>query len=342
MKLKKILAFFTAMSLLVAPLSVSAADKSLKKFNVGYLATTGHALYFVAQEKGYFREEGLDVKLFLFTNSGEGLNGIKFGKLDAGSFGTSAPLTFIAKGTDFTIFGGQMSEGHALIAKPEKADQFKELKNYKGKTIAVVRLATGDIVFRGALSDTGIDWRKDLTINELESPAAVLEAVKKGSVDAGLIWIPFRKLAEDQGVVVVKQSGELLHNHTCCRQVALTSKLKENPGDYVKFLTALIKAYKFYRTNQEDTIDIIGKYVKVDKAVIRAETYGLHISSSPDPNKATVVQFWDYMNKVGYIDSDLKIEKYVNTNLYKKALANILKKYPQDPVYLKLKADFQE
>lgn len=342
MKFKRILAFLIAMTLLVASSLVSAADQRLKKFNVGYLATTGHALYFIAQEKGYFRESGLDVRLFLFTNSGEGLNAIKAGKLDAGSFGTSAPLTFIANGTDFTIFGGQMSEGHALIAKPEKADQFKDLKNYRGKTIAVVRLATGDVVFRGALQEAGIDWRKDLTIHELDSPATVLEAVKKGSVDAGLIWIPFRKIAEDQGLVVVKQSGVILHNHTCCRQVALTSKLKENYGDYTKFLTALIKAYKFYCTNQEDTLEIISKYVRVDKEVIKAETYGPFIHSSPDPDKATVVQFWQYMKKAGYIASDLPIDKYINTELYKTALTNILKEYPNDPVYQKLKADFKE
>lgn len=321
---------------------IFADNQKLKKFKAGYLPTTGHALYFVAREKGYFKEEGLDVELFQFTNSGEGLNAVKAGKLDVGSFGTTAPLVFISKGTEFTIFGGQMSEGHALIAKPEKAKQFKDLKNYKGKTLAVVRLATGDIVFREALFEAGIDWRKDLTIHELESPAAVLEAVKKGSVDAGLIWIPYRKIAQDQGLVVVKQSAELMPGHTCCRQVTLTSKLKENTRDYTKFLTALIKAYKFYRTHHNETLDIISKYIKVDREIIKAETYGAHIHSSPDPNKQSVIKFWEYMNNAGYINSDLPITKYINTGIYQAALNGILKRYPKDPIYLQLKADFKE
>lgn len=321
---------------------IFAGNQKLKKFTVGYLPNTGHTLYFLAQEKGYFKEAGLDVELFQFTNSGEGLNAVKAGKLDAGSFGTAAPLVFISKGAEFTIFGGQMSEGHALIAKPEKAEQFKDLKNYKGKTLAVVRLATGDIVFRGALLEAGIDWRKDLTIHELESPAAVLESVKKGSVDAGLVWIPYRKIAQNQGLVVVKQSAELLPGHTCCRQVALTSKLKENTRDYIKFLTALIKAYKFYRTHQDETLDVISKYVKVDKEIIRAETYGAHIHSSPDPNRQSVIKFWEYMNNAGYINSNLPITKYINTGIYQTALNGILKQYPEDPIYLQLKADFKE
>jgi NitT/TauT family transport system substrate-binding protein len=321
---------------------VLADNQKLKKFNVGFLPTTGHALYFVAKENGYFKEEGLDVELFQFTNSGEGLNAIKAGKLDAGSFGTAAPLVFISKGAEFAVFGGQMSEGHALIAKPEKAEQFKDLKNYQGKTLAVVRLATGDVVFRGALLEAGIDWRKDLTIHELESPAAVLEAVKKGSVDAGLVWIPYRKIAQDQGLVVVKQSAELLPGHTCCRQVALAAKINGNPQDYIRFLTALIKAYKFYRTNQDGTLDIISKYIKVDKDIIKAETYGAHIHSSPDPGKQSVIKFWEYMNNAGYINSDQQIAKYINTSIYKSALNGILKRYPKDPVYLQLKADFKD
>ncbi len=315
---------------------------ALKKFNVGYLPIPGHVLYFVAKEKGYFREQGLDVELFQFTNSGEGLNALKAGKIDAGSFGTAAPLAFIAKGADFTVFGGQQTEGHGIIARPEKAGEFNDLRNFKGKTIATVRLATGDVVLRGALLKEGIDWRKDLTIKELDSPAAVMEAVKKGSVDAGVVWTPYMKLAEKQGLKIVKYSGDLLKLHPCCRQVALTSKLKENPQDYEKFMTALIKAYKFYLANQDETVDIIAKYVKIDKDIIRAETYGGHLFSIPDPDKSGVVKFWDFMNNAGYISSNIKIAEHINTDIYKAAIDKLLSENPNDEIYSKLKADFRE
>ena len=59
-----------------------AEEKKLTKFNVGYLASTGHILYFIAKEKGYFKDEGLDVELFQFNNSGEGINSIISGKLE--------------------------------------------------------------------------------------------------------------------------------------------------------------------------------------------------------------------------------------------------------------------
>ncbi len=325
-----------------ASASTKPANKELKKFRVGYLPSTGHVLYFVAKEKGYFEEEGLDVEFSLFANSAEGLNAMKAGKLDAGSFGTAPPLTFIAKGTDFTIFGGQMSQGHALIAKPENADTFKDLKNYKGKKIGVVRLSTGDIVFRGGLKEAGLDWSKDLTINEFESQGSVLEAVKKGTVDAGIVWPPYRKMAEDQGLKVVKQSGEIFKEHPCCRQVALTADIKKDPDSYLRFTTALIKAYKFYKNNLDETVEYTAKYIKVDKNIIKSEVYGDYISNNPDPNKEGVVKFWDFMNKIGFISSADKIEKYINTDIFKNALNNVLKSNPEDKDYLLLKSGFKE
>jgi NitT/TauT family transport system substrate-binding protein len=329
------------LAVLLSSGSLQAAGKDLKKFNVGYLASTGHAMYFIAKEKGYFEQEGLDVELFLFTNSGEGMNAITSGKLDAGSFGTAPPLLFISKGVDITIFGGQMSEGHGLVAKPEKAEQFKDLKNYKGKTIATVRLQTGDVVFRGGLNRAGVDWKKDVTIKELDSPGAVLEAVKKGSVDAGILWPPFLTLAEQQGLKVAKTSGDILPGHTCCRQVTLTSKFKANDADYVRFVRALIRAHAFYKTNPDETVDITSKYVKIDKAILKKDLYHGNLYLSPDPDKQMVVYFWDFMNNADYISSAKKIESYINTETFQKALDGLIKEYPNEKDYKALKTSFK-
>ena len=341
MKRILMIAVFVILPALAAAIPESHAGRELKKFNVGYLASTGHAMYFIAKEKGYFEQEGLDVQLFLFTNSGEGLNAIAAGKLDAGSFGTAPPLVFLTKGVDLTIFGGQMSEGHGIVAKPDKAEQFKDLKSYKGKTIATVRLSTGDIVFRGGLHQAGLDWRKDVTIKELESPGAVLEAVKKGSVDAGILWPPFLTLAEQQGLKVARRSGDVLPGHTCCRQVALSRKVKSNEADYVNFVRALIRAHAFYKAYPDETVDMANKYVKIDKAVLKRDLYNGNLYLSPDPEKAGVLTFWGYMNKAGYISSHENVEAHISTEIFRKALEGLIREYPNEKDYKALKASFR-
>lgn len=315
-----------------------AADKI--PFKIGYLPTVGHALYFVAKEKGFYDQEGLTTELFQFTNSGEGLNAIKAGKLDAGSFGTSAPQVFIAKGTPFVDIGGMQSEGHAVITKPENAQQFSTLQGFIGKKVATIRLATGDAVWRSAMSKAGIDWKNQVTIQELDSPAAVLEAVKKGAADAGLVWVPFSEMAEQQGLKVVSWSSEHMDGHVCCRVVALEDKLKSNQEAYIRFTRANIRAYDFYKNNQEETLDIIGKYVKLDRELLRKATYSGHIHSIPDPDKKRFTAFWDAMKAAGYIQSDLDITKFVNTDIYKTALDQLKQREPQNATYQQLDKDF--
>ena len=102
-----------------------AADK----LKIGYIPEPAHGLHFIAKEKGYFSEEGIDAELYQFSTTAEGLAALKSGKLHVGTFGTAGPLLFIARGADFTIFGGMMIGGQAIITKPENADKYKDLKN---------------------------------------------------------------------------------------------------------------------------------------------------------------------------------------------------------------------
>ncbi len=322
------------------PAAQSAAPADKIKFNIGYLPAVGHVLYFVAKEKGFYEQEGLDVELFQFTNSGEGLNAIKAGKLDAGSFGTAAPQVFIAKGTPFVDIGGMQSEGHAVVAKPENAGQFSTLQGFVGKKVATVRLATGDAVWRSAMSKAGIDWKTQVTIQELDSPAAVLEAVKKGAADAGLVWVPFSEMAEKQGLALVSWSAEHMDGHVCCRVVALEDKLQTNKEAYIRFSRASIRAYDFYINHQEETLDILGKYVKLDKELLRKATYSGHIHSIPDPDKKRFTAFWEAMKAAGYIQSDIDITKHVNSDIYKTALDQLKQREPQNATYQQLDKDF--
>jgi len=129
------------------------------------------------------------VELFQFGSSAEGLAAVKADKLDVGTFGTTAPILFITKGSEFTFIGGMMIGGQAIIAKPERLAELsgKDLKVYKGKKIGLVKLSTGDVIFKGALKKAGIDYKKDVSFIEFGTVAAVVEAVNKGAVDAGLV-----------------------------------------------------------------------------------------------------------------------------------------------------------
>ena len=83
---------------------------------MGYAPGGGSVLTFLAQDQKLFNKEGVEVELVQFASSSDGLNALNSGKIDIGvSFGTAGPLTFITKGSDFSIIGGQLAGGHRPV-----------------------------------------------------------------------------------------------------------------------------------------------------------------------------------------------------------------------------------
>lgn len=311
-----------------------------KPLKIGYLPSTGHALVFIANEQGYFDEQGLDVELFQFQNSAEGSTAIIAKKIDAGGFGPS-PLVYAAKGSPVTVIGGLMAEGSGVIALPEKADQLRDLKSFAGKTVATVRMSSGDIHFRGALQDAGLNLQKDVTIQELSSPSAVLDAVKVGKVDAGVAWTPYMEMAQSQGLSVIEYTSDYYPKHPCCRMATLTENLETDRDTYVRMEKALIQAYRYSKTNPDDAVDDILRYVTIDRGVLKTSLENPHTSISPDPNLHGVVQTYDLLKSIGYIETSVRIQDHVDSSVYKQALDELTAENPNDPVYQQLLEDYR-
>jgi len=311
-----------------ALLAFGAQAESLR---VGHLPVTGHAKFFVAKEQGFFKQEGLDVELIEFVNSADGLNAVVAGKLDIGAFGTVAPLVHYARGADLKIIGGIMGQDAALITTAERASDIRSIADLKGKKVATVRLATGDAVLRGALLDNKIDLKNGVQIFELKSPPAVIEAVKSGQVDAGVIWGPHDIRAERQGLKVVVRSGDLQPGHPCCRLVVSSDKLK---GDVaVRFLRAILKAEKFAASHRKETIDAIAKYVKLDRDILEQGYYSPNLDQSSDPNVKGTATFWTTLLRSGFIESSRPLEPIFVLDPYRAALESLAKEEPNEPLW---------
>lgn len=329
---------FLLLGLLLAGGSVFASAETIK---VGYLPVTGHAKFFIAKEAGFFAKEGLNVELIEFQNSADGLNAIIAGKLDTGAFGTMAPIAHVAKGTKLKIIGGIMGGDSAIIAKSSNASSIKGISDLRGKKIATVRMASGDAVLRGGLSDAGIDWKKDVKILELKNPPAVIEAVKSGQVDAGVVWGPHDLRAEEQGLKVVIRSTALQPQHPCCR-IVLTSQRHANEDQWVRFMRAILRAEKFADGNRKETINIISKYVRIDRGLLERSYYSPYLDQSSDPNVKGVKHFGDVMVKSGYIQGGTNLSPAIDPLIYKRALDQLTKEEPNDAFWKKLQKEYKK
>ena len=339
MKLKSILtrSLPAAFALLAASILHAENTPALTPIKFGHILVPGQGKIFVAQELGYFAEQGLQVELVEFQNSADGLAAVRAGKLDFGAFGATAPLFHIAKGADIRIVGGIHNEDAALITTAEKAATIKSVADLKGRKIAVVRLSSADTALRGHLLDLGIVPGKDIQIFELKSPPAVIEAVRSGEVDAGTVWEPHIVRAVESGLKVVATSHDLLPDHPCCRLVVQTKDVTERPKLIDGVIAALLKAEKFGHDHRDQAVDIITKYIKLDRHIIDAS----YLNDQPtDPDVANTVRFWNVMRRIGYAEQERDIASYVDTSFYKRAIDSASAADPKNPFWKQLETDY--
>ncbi|ACM20887.1 ABC transporter, periplasmic substrate-binding protein, NMT1/THI5-like domain-containing [Geotalea daltonii FRC-32] len=317
----------------------TAANRPTLK--VGYAPGGGSVLTFIAKDQKLFEKEGIEVELVQFASSADGLNALNSGKVDVGiSFGTAGPLTFISKGSDFTIIGGHLSGGHPVLALPAKAGQFKSIRDFKGKTVATPRIYTADIVWRGALKRAGLDPNKDVKIIELKNPSAVLEAVKAGKVDAGIGASSVLVKARESGVAIVGWSNDYFPNHPCCRIVAKGKAVKENPEAYRAFLRAVLQAEKLKAANPRLAVEENKKFLGMDESMAKEFTLEPHQHVQADPDKKGVKQMWEDMKSIDYLQTDLDVNRHINVELYRDALNELLRRNPKDKYFKNAKKIF--
>ncbi|MDR1304154.1 MAG: ABC transporter substrate-binding protein [Verrucomicrobiales bacterium] len=353
-KLFSILAAIAAVTTLASCSKKEHAERAAEprvSLKVGHLPVTGHAKFYIAKEQGFFAQEGLDVELIEFTNSADGLNAVRSGQLDLGSFGTTAPLVHISKGADIRIIGGVMGNDADVLVKKEHRDQYKTVADLRGKKIATIRLASGDAVLRSALKKAGLDWRTDVELHELKSPPAVAEAVRTGQVDAGVTWGPHDQLADSQGLAVVFRSLDLFPGgHPCCRLVVTGEQVEKQGQTWTKFIRAFLRAEQFAKepANHDRVVEIITKYVKLEPAVLEKAYFNDNLDQSSDPNIKGLREFWQTMKDNGFIEVAADVEKkfdqgfFFDTAHYEEALRSLIKAHPHDSFYQEKLATFSE
>lgn len=101
--------FVLAAVLFSAAPPVMAAARALR---LGYLDHPGSALCQIAASRRHFSEEGVQVQLVRFADSGSGLAALEAGVIDVGAFEVGDSLRAIAGGKNFRIIAGGGTPAH--------------------------------------------------------------------------------------------------------------------------------------------------------------------------------------------------------------------------------------
>lgn len=312
-----------------------AEKEELQTIRVGSNPGTGNIFGYIAMDRGFDTEEGYVTEIIPFSNSTDALNALQADKIDVGvNFGTAAPLTFVTKGADFSIFGGYVSGGMPVYAAPEF--EYTGLESFVGKNIATARAYTPDILWRAAMMNAGYDLKTDVNIMEFKKPAEALAAVKSGQADVGVGTNSTYLGAIESGMKVLCWTNDLDPQAVCCRQVANTSWLKENPELAVAYLKSLIRAEEVFYADQDYAVEVFAKYMELEED--KAKTLLLETNQELwlDPKSNGVQDMWQTLQDLEYAEvGDIDVTDHINIDLYKQALDELISEYPDSEYFSK-------
>ena len=219
------------------------------------------ALYPIAQERGYMREEGIDLRPVLVRSE------LSIQAMIAGSFQFSMAgtmgLVSVAKGAAplKVILATNDKVLSWILSKPEVTS----LKELKGKRLAVSGVTSATtIMAKQVLAKHGLDVDRDLSLINTGGTGNSIRALMAGSVDAIVASAGERYAGRPGGFRELVFVGDEVKNSW--GTMATTDQLiQENPKLVAGIVKASLKALRFIHKEREATIATAMKFAGLDK-----------------------------------------------------------------------------
>jgi NitT/TauT family transport system substrate-binding protein len=229
------------------------AHSAGERLKVAYLGLTCEAPIFVAREKGFYADEGLDVELV--KTDWDGLReGLGIGRFDANHTLIMYLLKPIEQGLNVKITGG-IHTGCLRLQAGVKSS-IKTVADLRGKKIGVpTHLGSPPYLFASrVLIAAGIDPSPEKEeVTWLAFPPDVLgRAADDGRVDAVATSDPIGTILLGRGQVrtIADQAIDVPYcDEYCCAAVVSGKLASQNPGAAAKVTRALLKAARWVNEN---------------------------------------------------------------------------------------------
>lgn len=229
----------------------------LSSVNIAFLPV------YVSQEKGFFKDEGLEVLFVMFNAGSTNLQALIGGDIQIMGSAFVETIGGRAAGFDVKNFWGICNlMPFQLYSQPN----FKSMKEARGKRFAISRFGSlTDYLTRATLHHFNID-PKEVTILQIGSTPARFAALTAGGVDASIVWFPVTEIAKSKGFVKLLDLKDIFPEWPYETFAAKESWLAKEKGTATKFLRAYQRGVKHTLENKEDGVRAIRKYVKMDPA----------------------------------------------------------------------------
>lgn len=337
---KKLFPTLTALVLAVTALGAQAADE-LTMLRVGITSASSDVVFFIADKKGYFKQEGLAVKFTPFDSAAKMVAPLGAGHLDIGGGSASAGLyNAVLRGIDIKIVAdkGSTPPGYGfqpLLVRKDlvESGRYKSLKDLKGMKIAGSAPGSASTsTLNEALKSVNLA-PDDVKRVFMAFPQHVM-ALQNKAVDAALTTEPSATRAVQSGAAVRVMGDDVIYpNHQLAVVFYAGAFIKSDPESAKRFMRAYLRAARDYNAglkdgkiagpNAPEVISILTEYTSIkDPAVYRAIT-PQGISPDGKVHEASLKNDLQYFKDEGLVKGTVSVEQVLDHSFVDAALKDL-------------------
>lgn len=278
MKAKSLFLAILMVTVLAAEISPAA---ELKKIKTGIMATTAMLPLYYAQEKGWYKEAGLDVELIEMKGGATVIPAIIGDSIQIGYSNVLSILLARSTGLEVQIVCNHLNEGYikrpgepggyttsssGIVVLPDS--RISGAKDLEGKKVAVNAIKNIDWMAVGEwMEKNGADPKK-ITWVEVDFPK-MIPALMGKKVDAVEVVEPFKTILRSQGgKLLVNTLHDLRPGLILAGFVAKEEWIQKNAKTVEDFVRITGRGDEYLNTHQQERNRISLKYTKTAPEII--------------------------------------------------------------------------
>ena len=215
----------------------------------------------VAQEKGFYKREGLDLELVFVRGASTAVQALLANQIHF-IFSVGPQMPAVWEGNDIMLLAQQVGRPtFSMIVSPD----IYKIADLKGKKIGVTFGGSTAAGTKALLELNRINPDKDVEYISLPGNEPKIAALKQGIISAALLAPPADFLAMKSGMKRLVSLADVFRD-TAFTGLAATSKtINENPQMVKRMVRAIVRSVLYTRDNPEDALQIMAKRLGMNR-----------------------------------------------------------------------------
>lgn len=317
----------------VAETSNTAAER--ETIRLGALRLGSHAPSYIAYERGYFEEQGLDVEFIFFEAAQPMAVAIASGDVDFGLTAISGALINLANRGAVKVIGGALQEepgidGQMILAsKPAYDNGLTSPEQLRGHSYGITQAGSSFHYMASRIAQESGFTTSDITLRPLQGVGTIIGALRTAQIDAWSIVPNLGKsLAQEPEIEHIGWVADYIPDYQVTTVFTSTDTAENNRQLVDRFLAGFSKGVADHnaalvdKTTDEAEAEavtrIIADYIAPDQPFERASVSirngAMRINENARMNVTNLRDQFEWFQSEGLVSGDIEFETVVDTS----------------------------